>query len=93
MRWKALAAVAALLISSAPLHARITRIVIDETAPAFCKGAACASYGEAGQYEQISGRVEYNYTRTGDVRSFDGTSTSESNVSDHTIKAGLNYNF
>lgn len=43
--------------------------------------------------EQISGRVEYNYTRTGDVRSFDGTSTSESNVSDHTIKAGLNYKF
>jgi hypothetical protein len=57
MRWRALAAVAALLIWSAPLHARITRIVIDETAPAFCKGAACASYGDIGQYEQISGRA------------------------------------
>ncbi len=43
--------------------------------------------------EQISGRVEYNYTRTGDVRSFNGVSTSETNVSDHTIKAGVNYRF
>jgi outer membrane immunogenic protein len=43
--------------------------------------------------DKISGRVEYNYTRTGDVRSFDGVSTSESNVSDHTIKAGVNYKF
>ena len=42
----------------APLHARITRIVIDEKiSPAFCKGAACASYGDAGQYEQIAGRA------------------------------------
>ena len=43
--------------------------------------------------EQISGRVEYNYTRTGDVRSFNGTSTNETNLSDHTIKAGVNYRF
>lgn len=43
--------------------------------------------------QNVSGRVEYNYTRTGDVRSFDGVSTSETNVSDHTIKAGVNYNF
>nr|CAD6416945.1 porin family protein [Rhizobium sp. Q54] len=44
--------------------------------------------------DQISGRVEYNYTRTGDVRSFPAAGgTTESNVSDHTIKAGLNYRF
>lgn len=43
--------------------------------------------------DQISGRVEYNYTRTGDVRSFNGTSTSETNLSDHAIKAGMNYRF
>ncbi len=43
--------------------------------------------------EQISGRVEYNYTRTGDVRSFHNGTTSETNVSDHTIKAGVNYKF
>eukprot|EP00913_Durusdinium_trenchii_P021284 g19997.t1 len=38
--------------------------------------------------DKISGRIEYNYTRTNDVRSFDGVETSESDVSDHTIKAG-----
>lgn len=44
--------------------------------------------------QNISGRVEYNYTRTSDVRSFNtGTGTSETNVSDHTIKAGVNYRF
>ena len=43
--------------------------------------------------QQISGRVEYNYTRTGDVRSFNGASSSETDVKDHTIKAGLNYHF
>lgn len=43
--------------------------------------------------DKISGRVEYNYTRTGDVRSFNGVSTNESHVSDHTIKAGVNYKF
>ena len=42
----------------APLHARITKIVVDEKiSPAFCKGASCASYGDAGQYEQIVGRA------------------------------------
>ena len=54
------AIIAALLISTAPSQARVTRIVIDETvSPAFCKGtpAACASFGDAGQYEQISGRA------------------------------------
>ena len=48
----------AIFIAAAPAHARITRIVIDETiSPAFCKGAACAAYGSAGQYEQIAGRA------------------------------------
>ena len=52
------AVVAGILVCSAPLHARITKIVIDEKiSPAFCKGAACASYGDAGQYEQIAGRA------------------------------------
>ena len=41
-----------------PLHARITQIVIDETvSPAFCKGRTCASFGMAGQYEQLAGRA------------------------------------
>ena len=41
-----------------PLHARITKIVIDETvSPAFCKGSTCASFGMAGQYEQLAGRA------------------------------------
>jgi hypothetical protein len=60
MHWKVLAVVAGILISSEPLHARITKLVIDETvSPAFCKGAppACASFHDAGQYEQIAGRV------------------------------------
>ena len=48
----------ATLVCTVPLHARITRIVIDEkVSPAFCKGTACASFGDAGQYEQISGRA------------------------------------
>ena len=58
MRWKVLTVIAGMLMCSAPLQARITKIVIDETvSPAFCKGTACASFGEAGQYEQISGRA------------------------------------
>ncbi len=51
-------AFAATLLATAPAQARITKIVIDETvSPAFCKGGACASYGEAGEYEQIAGRA------------------------------------
>jgi len=38
--------------------ARVTRIVIDDkVSPAFCKGTACASYGDTGQYEQLAGRA------------------------------------
>src|SRR5688572_995242 len=54
---KVFALAAGVLLCSTPLHARITRIIVDETAPAFCKGTACTSYGDAGQYEQISGRA------------------------------------
>ena len=51
-------AFAAALIAAAPAQARVTKIVIDQTvSPAFCKGDACASYGAAGQYEQIAGRA------------------------------------
>jgi hypothetical protein len=58
MRWITPAVLAVLLIGSTSVHARVTRIVIDETvSPAFCKGAACASFGAAGQYEQIAGRA------------------------------------
>jgi hypothetical protein len=58
MQWKLWAAAAAMLAACAPLHARVTKIVIDErVSPAFCKGGACASYGNAGQYEQIAGRA------------------------------------
>src|SRR5687768_13256836 len=58
MRFKLVPLCAALVVLSAPAHARVTRIVIDETiSPAFCKGSACTSYGDAGQYEQIAGRA------------------------------------
>ena len=51
-------ALAAALLIAVPAQARVTRIVIDQTAsPAFCKGDACNSYGAAGQYEQIAGRA------------------------------------
>src|SRR6187455_2718134 len=51
-------AIAAAILCSAPVHARVTRIVIDQTgSPAFCKGTACTSFGDAGQYEQIAGRA------------------------------------
>ena len=52
-------ALAALLaLSCGPLHARVTKIISDATVSlAFCKGTACASYGDIGQYEQISGRA------------------------------------
>ena len=54
----ALAVATGILVCAAPLQARITKIVIDEKiSPAFCKGATCASFGDAGQYEQISGRA------------------------------------
>ena len=53
-----LAIAAAMLTCSAPLQARITKIVIDEkVSPAFCKGTACTAFGDAGQYEQIAGRA------------------------------------
>ncbi len=46
------------LAGAAPSHARITKIVIDEkVSPVFCRDADCASYGSAGQYEQIAGRA------------------------------------
>ncbi|AYD00806.1 outer membrane protein [Neorhizobium sp. NCHU2750] len=41
----------------------------------------------------LSGTLEYNYTHTADVRSFDGVDTHESSIGDHTIKAGVNYKF
>jgi hypothetical protein len=54
----ALAMAAGILVCAAPLQARITKIVFDEKiSPAFCKGAVCASFGDTGQYEQISGRA------------------------------------
>ncbi|MGF0540534.1 outer membrane protein [Agrobacterium sp. ES01] len=43
--------------------------------------------------DQISASVEYNYVSTGDVRSFNGVTTTENDISDHTVKAGLNYKF
>ena len=53
-----LAIAAAMLTCSAPLQARITKILIDEKlSAAFCKGTACTSFGDAGQYEQIAGRA------------------------------------
>jgi hypothetical protein len=46
------------LLGAASALARVTRIVIDEKiSPAFCKGSACATFGDAGQYEQLSGRA------------------------------------
>src|SRR5688572_24694835 len=52
------AVLAVLFIAAMPSHARVTRIVIDETvSPAFCKGGVCTSFGAAGQYEQIAGRA------------------------------------
>lgn len=51
-------AMAALMLSAPPLQARITKIIIDETvSPAFCKGTACATFSDAGHYEQIAGRA------------------------------------
>jgi len=41
----------------------------------------------------LSAKVEYNYVRTNDVRSFNGVSTSDTDISDHVIKGGLNYKF
>lgn len=41
----------------------------------------------------VSARVEYNYVRTNDVRSFDGVGTSQTDIGDHSVKAGINYKF
>ena len=58
MHERALLAAVFVALCSAPVSARITRIVIDQTtSPAFCKAQACASFGDAGQYEQIAGRA------------------------------------
>ncbi|MBM3340818.1 MAG: hypothetical protein FJY56_01700 [Betaproteobacteria bacterium] len=51
-------ALLAALLAAFNATARVTRIVIDErVSPAFCKGTACATYGDAGHYEQLSGRA------------------------------------
>lgn len=42
---------------------------------------------------QISGKVEYNYTATDDVRTFSGTTQSHTDISDHVVKGGVNYRF
>ena len=58
VRTALLAIAGAMFTCSAPLQARITKILIDEkVSPAFCKGTACTSFGDAGQYEQIAGRA------------------------------------
>ena len=50
--------IAGLTLAVSPAQARVTKIIIDEkVSPAFCKDKTCASFGNAGQYEQISGRA------------------------------------
>lgn len=79
----AIAIGAAVLIFCAPSHARVTRIVIDETvSPAFCKGTACTSYGDAGQYEQTPAALSASSTPT--IRA---TSSSRISGSDATKTA------
>jgi outer membrane immunogenic protein len=41
----------------------------------------------------ISGKVEYNYTATDDVRTFHNNTASHTDLSDHVIKGGVNYRF
>ncbi len=48
---------AGVLLAAAAAQARVTKIVIDETVPAFCKSGVCARYGAVGPYEQIAGRA------------------------------------
>ena len=56
--FRSLALVATICLAALPAQARITKIIIDDkVSPAFCKAADCASYGAAGQYEQLSGRA------------------------------------
>jgi outer membrane immunogenic protein len=43
--------------------------------------------------EKLSAKMEYNYTGTSDVHSFANGVSSERDVHDHTITAGLNYKF
>ena len=43
--------------------------------------------------QNLSARVEYNYTATNNVRSFDNGVGSEKDLHDHTVKAGINYHF
>jgi Alpha/beta hydrolase domain len=53
-------AAAALLVWTGTSQARVTKIVIDnKTSPAFCTGTppVCPSFGDAGQYETLTGRA------------------------------------
>ena len=43
--------------------------------------------------QQISGKVEYNYVATDDVRTFSRNGTSHTDISDNVVKGGLNYHF
>jgi hypothetical protein len=55
-----LLAVLALLAWTGTSEARVTKIVIDnKTSPAFCTGTppVCPSFGDAGQYETLTGRA------------------------------------
>lgn len=42
---------------------------------------------------QISAKVEYNYVATDDVRTFSNNVVSHTDLSDHVVKAGVNYRF
>ena len=53
-------AAAVAFIWAAPTDARVTKIVIDQkVSPAFCTGTppVCPSFGDAGQYETLTGRA------------------------------------
>ena len=60
MNRKLAIAAAVALAWASPSEARVTKIVIDQTvSPAFCTGTppVCPEFGNAGQYETLTGRA------------------------------------
>lgn len=83
-----------LVYGTAGLTATSLRDADGVTGPDSTKGGYLLGAGAEHRFtQQISGKVEYNYVSTNDVRTFANGSASHTDLSDHVIKGGVNYRF
>lgn len=83
-----------LVYGTAGLTATSLRDGAGVTGPDSVKGGYLLGVGAEHRFtQQISGKVEYNYVSTGDVRTFANGTASHTDLSDHVVKGGVNYRF